>query len=279
VRIGRYLADQLGVDATPDAMATVPSDRLLMAAAELKADLFAHPDPARWSDEVVASMLPWQPVIDGDLIPERPVDRIAAGAAAGVDVVVGTNAEDWRLFVIANGSLERVTDEILAGPVAEHGFETAAAYGVSGDRLAAYRAAYPGASPGELLAAIETDWWCRGPALRLAEAHATDRAGTYMYEFAWRAAGFGACHALEIPFVFDTLERGPEQMMGLMLGGDPPQALATDMHGAWVAFATTGDPGWPRYERGPRATMIFDTVSRVVDDPRSWERSLWLRPG
>jgi para-nitrobenzyl esterase len=145
--------------------------------------------------------------------------------------------------------------------------------------LGAYRSAYPGASPGELLAAIETDWWCRIPALRLAEAHAQREAATYMYEFAWHApeigALFGACHALEIPFVFDTLDLGPAQMLGGMLGGDPPQELADAMHGAWVKFAATGDPGWPRYEPERRATMRFDTVSRLVDDPRSFERRVW----
>ena len=54
-----------------------------------------------------------------------------------------------------------------------------------------------------------------------------------------------------------------------------PQELARSMHAAWVAFASTGDPGWPRYELRRRATMWFDTVSRVVDDPRAWERDLW----
>jgi para-nitrobenzyl esterase len=47
------------------------------------------------------------------------------------------------------------------------------------------------------------------------------------------------------------------------------------MHAVWVAFASTGDPGWPRYESGRRATMRFDTASRIVEDPRSWERALW----
>ena len=61
----------------------------------------------------------------------------------------------------------------------------------------------------------------------------------------------------------------------LMLGEDPPPELAQTMHAAWVAFASTGNPGWPRYERGRRATMRFDTVSRVVEDPRAWERALW----
>lgn len=55
----------------------------------------------------------------------------------------------------------------------------------------------------------------------------------------------------------------------------PPQELARSMHAACVAFATSGDPGWPRYEPGRRATMRFDTTSRVVEDPRTWERALW----
>jgi carboxylesterase type B len=278
-RIGRYLADRLGVDATRDAIAAIPPDQVLLAAAELKADMVTHPDPERWGLDVVASALPWQPVIDGDVVPGRPIDRIAGGASSGVTVMAGSNADDWRLFVVANGSLDRLTDEILAGPVIEHGFESAAAYGLSGDAVAAYRAAYPGASPGELLAAIETDWWCRIPALRLADAHAPARSGTYLYEFAWSSPEvgplFGACHALEIGFVFDTLDHGPEQMLGAMLGADPPQGLADAMHGAWVAFAAAGDPGWPRYTLDRRATMRFDTVSRVVDDPRSFERTLW----
>jgi para-nitrobenzyl esterase len=220
-------------------------------------------------------MLPWQPVIDGDVLPAQPVDRIRVGAASDVDVMAGSNVDDWALFVAANGSMDRVTDEILAGRVADHGFETAAAYGVTADTLAAYRAEYPVAGAGELLAAIETDWWCRIPALRLAEAHAPSPSATYMYEFAWSspvAGPLGACHALELAFVFDTLDHGPSQMLGPMLGPEPPQPLADAMHRAWVAFATTGDPGWPRYEPERRSTMRFDSVSGVVDDPRPFER-------
>ncbi len=96
-----------------------------------------------------------------------------------------------------------------------------------------------------------------------------------MYEFAWRSPQFdgrlGACHALEIAFVFDTLGNGTEPL----LGRDPPQQLADTMHAAWVAFATDGDPGWPKYDLSRRATMRFDTTSEVVDDPRSAERALW----
>jgi para-nitrobenzyl esterase len=99
-----------------------------------------------------------------------------------------------------------------------------------------------------------------------------------MYEFAWPSTAFsghlGAVHALEIPFVFDTLD--PDlPLIGPLLGADPPQELADTMHAAWVSFATNGNPGWPRYDLNRKTTMRFNTISEVVDDPRSWERALW----
>jgi carboxylesterase type B len=116
----------------------------------------------------------------------------------------------------------------------------------------------------------------RLPAIRLADAHADKIGRTYMYEFAWPAPGLGAVHALEIPFVFDSV--GPDvPLFGPMLGSDAPQELADTMHGAWVAFAAGGDPGpdWPRYDLDRRATMRFDVSSKAVPDPSAWEREVW----
>ncbi len=200
---------------------------MLAAQAELSADIEAHPDRDSWGHDMVLTM-PWQPVVDGVVLPAPPLERVAA-----------------------------------------------AAYGLPGeDALDAYRARYPDATPGDLLAAVQTDWWMRVPAIRLADAHASATSGTYMYEFAWAAPGLGAVHAIEIPFVFDALGKDV-RLFGPLLGEDQPQELADTMHSAWIAFATSGDPGWPRYDLNRRATMRFDTVSQVVDDPRPWERALW----
>ncbi|HEX9068402.1 MAG TPA: carboxylesterase/lipase family protein [Ktedonobacterales bacterium] len=266
-RIGQYLAEKLGVAMTREAFASVPLDRLLTAQEELRADLQTHPDPERWG-EVVLTMLPWQPVLDGDILPARPIDRIVAGASAGIDIMIGTNIDENRLFLAPGGMLDLITDEALAGTVMAYGLPVEAS-------LSAYRAAYPKALPGDLLAALQTDWLWRIPAIRLADAHAKSPSATYMYEFAWRSPQLngvlGACHALEIAFAFDTLGYGTEPL----LGASPPQGLADTMHAAWVAFATNGDPGWPRYDLSRRATMRFDTTSQVVDDPRAAERAWW----
>ncbi|MGZ3585055.1 MAG: carboxylesterase/lipase family protein, partial [Ktedonobacterales bacterium] len=270
-KVGNILAEKLGVEATREAVAAVPIDREVPAQEELSADLFAHPDPERWGPEVAVSMTPWQPVLDGDVIPASPIDRIVAGAGADIDVLVGTTIDEWRLFLVLGGVIDQVSDEALAGAVAAYGLPVEAT-------LAGYRAVHPGASPGDLLAALQGDWWCRIPALRLADARAAQAestAATYMYEFAWRTPQFngrlGACHALEIPFVFDTLGYGTQTLWG----NNPPQPLADTMHAAWVAFASRGDAGWPTYDLQRRATMRFDTTSAVVDDPLAAERILW----
>ncbi len=267
-RVGRRLAGQLGVAATRDAIAAVPLDRLFKAQTALTADLIAHPDPERWGPEMALSLMPWQPVVDGDAIPARPLDLIKAGAGMDIELMAGSNAEEWNFFSIPIGDSARMMEE----PVAK----IAAAYGLPLDAtLAAYRAADPGADAGKLLAAIKGDWYFRIPALQVAESHAQKTSATYMYEFAWRSPQFdgrlGACHGLEIAFVFDTLGKGTEPMSGK----NPPQLLANAMHAAWTAFASSGDPGWPKYALDRRATMRFDDAPHVVEDPRSSIRTLW----
>jgi para-nitrobenzyl esterase len=279
-RIGARLAEVLGVPASREAVAQVAVDRLLEAQAQIDAEVLSSPDPERWGREVVASMMPFHPVVDGDVVPAPPINRIAAGASADVDIMVGTNTDDWRFAPVLGGFIDQVTEEALAGPAQIYGSWSIAAFGLPAETaLPFYRAAHPDGSPGDLLASVLTDWWVRVPAMRLADAHAPASGATFMYEFAWPSPAvggrLGACHALEIPFVFDTLHLGRRQMLGGALGEDPPQQLAGTMHRAWVEFASRGDPGWPRYDIGRRAVMRFDLETAVRDDPYARERDLW----
>jgi para-nitrobenzyl esterase len=278
-RVGARLAQVLGVPPTREAVADVPVDRLLDAQAQVDLEVMTSPDPSVWGAEVVASTMPFHPVVDGDVVPGPPIERIAAAAGSDVDVLVGTNTDDWRMFPVLGGFIDQVTDEMLSGPVEVHGPRSLAAFGLPVGALPAYRAAQPEATPGDLLADVLTDWWVRVPAIRLADAHAAAAAATYMYEFAWPSPAFGgrlgACHALEIPFVFDTLDLGRHQMLGGALGEHPPQELADAVHGAWVSFARDGDPGWPRYDLDHRYVMRLATEPSVVGDPYARERALW----
>jgi carboxylesterase type B len=272
-RVCGLLAAQLGVPATRDAIASVATDRLLEAQAVLRSELMTRPDPQYWGPEVMVSHMLWQPVVDGPTLPAPPIDRIASGAGAGVDVLVGTTREEWRLFFVPNGVIDVITSDMVGGLIAAYGLPADAA-------LAHYRAGRPEATAGELLVALESDWYVGIPAVRLAEARAaTAAASTWMYEFAWRSPQFngrlGACHGLDIPFVFDTLVDGTETLWGPA----PPQSLADAMHGEWVRFATTGRCSWPAYDLDRRATMRFDVTCEVVEDPRPAARALWEQFG
>src|SRR5258708_6225324 len=272
-RIGQFLAEKLGVEPTRQAMGTIPIDRLVQAQRELEAEIATNPDPARWG-EVAVYRLPFGPVIDGDLLPARPIDSMAAGAGANIDVLVGNNADEYRLWLVPTGMINAVNQEMLSGFVAAYGLP----YGLQvAETLATYRATRKDATPGDLLAAFATDLAYRIPAIRIAEAHTQQRAGaTYLYEFAWPSPTFegrlGACHLIELPFVFDNLDK--EGFEGLA-GTNPPQLVADAIHAAWVAFATSGNPAWPQFDLKRRAPMRFDTTSELVEDPRSAERVLW----
>jgi para-nitrobenzyl esterase len=264
VRVAGLLADALGVPATAAALRTVAGERVVEAQKELTRQLQAEPDPNRWG-EVVVNLMPFEPVVDGEVLPGPPLPRIAAGSV-GVDLLVGTNRHEYRLFLGPTGAGDHVTEAALAA--------VAAAYRLRPGALDAYRAAAPGASPGAVLGEVATDWFYRVPAIRLAEAVPD----SHVYEFGWESpvAGLGACHGLELPFVFDTLD-DPGAIA--LTGPAAPRALATAMHRAWVAFAATGDPGWPRYAPDRRAVGRFGTGADprvdVLDDPRGALRELW----
>ena len=59
--------------------------------------------------------------------------------------------------------------------------------------------------------------------------------------------------------------------------GSGARTLSGAIMAAFAALARRGDPGWTPYRLPARATMVFDDTSRVVGDPRRWERELWSR--
>lgn len=182
------------------------------------------------------------PVIGDDVLPVAPLEAIAAGSGADVDLLAGANDEEMNLYLVPSGALDAMgEDQARAALAAVH---------PDADRLLARASG----SPGERYASVVTELLFRGPARRLVEAH---RGRGRRYEFGWRSPAFagrlGACHGLELPFVFGSLDAasGP----GTLAGEDPPRELSAEMQAAWTAFARTGDPGWPA--DGPDAVHRF----------------------
>jgi carboxylesterase type B len=267
--VTREIAQRLGIDPTAEAFATLEPAEILNVQAAVAAEVTALPDPGRWGRTTAASGMSLMPILDGELLTRRPVDAIAAGAGSEVNLLTGYTSEEFRLFLVPTGLTKVVNADIAAAILNGMGMDPALA--------AAYQAALPGGTPGDALCAIITDGFFRIPAHRVAERRTASPQGapTYMYEFAWRTPerDMGACHALELGFVFDNLHM-PE---GFALAGPkPPQDLATTMHRAWIDFATHGDPGWPRFDPETRPVKIFDGIDdKIANDPKAAERMLW----
>jgi para-nitrobenzyl esterase len=266
--VSRYLAEALGVPADREAIKAVPLDKLVRAASDLVVEVQTNPDPARWG-QLMLSLLPFAPTVDGVVLPEAPVAGLAAGRGGGVRLLIGSNRDEARLFLVAPGMIGFIDEPTLA--------IAAGVYGLSGDGLAVYRGNRPGASPGDLMAAVVSDWFFRIPAIRVAEARvAAGAAGTWMYRFDYPEPadnhGYGAAHAVEVPFAFDNLDRSQSPAL---LGDAPSQAVADRVHRIWVDFITRGDPGWAPYDTAGRTTGLLTDDVLVVDDPAADERVLW----
>ncbi|MET8863903.1 carboxylesterase family protein [Nonomuraea sp. NPDC004580] len=264
-RVTKAAADVLGVEPHVGAFAGVPDERLVEAASQLSGiDLRTgtRTDP-------LIGLSPFSLVLD-----TQPAEAVAAGLGAGVDLLVGTNAEEGNLYLVPVGT--------YATSTAADVHATAARSHPSPERLVeTYRRSRPGASYAELRSAIMGDALFGAGSRALAAAHAAHPgSGTYAYEFAWRSKALdgelGAAHAVEVPFVFDLAHRpelnGPHALLG---PGQAPADLATRVHETWIRFARTGDPGWTPYDTGRRATMRIDTEWTQHDDPRPEEREIW----
>jgi len=266
--VAGYLAASLNVPAERDVLGAVPLAEFIRAASDLVVEVQTAPDRARWG-RLALSLLPFAPVVDGSVLPAEPLTSIAAGQGSGVPLLIGSNRDEARLFLVAASTIDLIDDAALAA--------VAGAYGLSAEGLAVYRANRPGASPGDILAAVISDWFFRIPPIRVAEARATAGGSqTWMYRFDHPAPadnhGLGACHGVEIPFVFGNL--GLEEIRP-RVGDAPSQAVADQVHRVWVDFITRGDPGWAPYDPGARTTGLLASAIEPAGDPATDERALW----
>jgi para-nitrobenzyl esterase len=257
-KVAQLVVDRLGVGDV-DALLAKSTDEILAAMPDFRED--------------GVGSLPFQPVVDDVVLHQPPLAAIAAGNAAGVHVLTGTNLTEMTLFTLSDPAMGTLDDEAIRGRL--H-----AAFGPAGvSLLGDYRSRRPGATPQELWLALSTDGVFRIPGIRLLEAQIA-HGPVWSYLFTFESPVFGgilrSTHALEIPFVFDTLDgSGADMLTGT---GPERQGIADAMHGAWIAFARHGDPRhagipeWPGYDLVRRATMRFDAECEVLDDPEQGDR-------
>lgn len=205
---------------------------------------------------------PIGPIVDGWVLPRSDADAIAAGSLVNVPVIIGTNADEGRVF----------TQRAPVTTVAAYRAYLAAQFG---EAEATVEACYPAASDvdvGPAMSRLFGDNQFNRGVDAFAEALAGRDGAIWRYRFDG-PPGPGrqpATHGEEIPFVFGVLDSDPLEMFGLLRGGatDADRRVARQMSAAWTAFAKRRDPNvealphWPRYD-ALRATMTFGLSARL----------------
>lgn len=252
--VTRTCAAELGV--APEDLSALDPWLLPLATDEVASRLRTY--AVRWGAPALAGVL-LAPVVDGEVLPTTPW----CGLSGDVDLLVSHTRDEQRLLTALAGDLGEIT--------AERATRTA--------RLLApdpspYLSTFP--DPEELYEVVLSDWLFRMPSLHLARAQVEAGGTAYLADLTWSAPGMGgtlgACHGLDVPLVLGNLTAGaPAALIGDVTA--EAEELSEQMGSAWVAFATTGDPGWPTFDDG--STMLFDVASRVVDYPERVSREVW----
>ncbi|MFJ9562798.1 carboxylesterase/lipase family protein [Streptomyces fuscichromogenes] len=267
--VAAEIAKEVNLPATVEALATVDPRELTSAGEALGGKMGEYAD--RWG-RLAPTSTPFSPVVDGDVLPTTPWQALAEGAGRDVELLVGHNRDEYRLFIVMGGQFGKITEEQAAWALQTFG------PGAGGEQT--YRTAFPDAAPGELYERVQTDWLFNMPSLWLAEAQVAGGGRAHVYELTWAAPGaggsLGACHGLDIPLVFGTYEADLGNLL-FMGSGVPDQAreLTARFHSAWTAFARTGEPGWPTYDLDERLVQVLDVKPEVQPYPEEVSRRIW----
>jgi para-nitrobenzyl esterase len=219
------------------------------------------------------------PVVDGVSLPTHPFDPVAPAVSANVPVLIGFTKDEMTLYNVGLPWWGKLTmDELVAKLEPQFKDKTR-------PLIEAYHKRYPDYSPSYLYTAVAGTQFAAIGSITLAERKAAQKAApVFMYVWEWGAPVDGgilkAPHTMEIPFVFDNVEKGP-----MLLGTAPStRALAKQASAVWTGFARSGDPNapgtglphWPAYDAETRATMMFNLESRIENDPLGDVRRIML---
>ncbi|MET9263075.1 carboxylesterase family protein [Amycolatopsis sp. NPDC004079] len=200
------------------------------------------------------------PVLDETSLPRTPWSALEDGA----ELLVGHTRDEFRLFSVMAGRVGTFTAE-----------NAQMALDLFAPEPDGYHAAYAEASPEELMETVYSDALFRMPSQQLAEANALAGGRSYLFELCLSAPGLGACHSLDVPLAFGTLD----SPVGRQVFGEKPDAatlrVSEELRQAWVGFATNGDPGWAAYRPDERLTRVLDVESKTVPYPEEASRKIW----
>jgi para-nitrobenzyl esterase len=229
------------------------------------------------TDQPLFDRYDFGPVVDGTTLPGHPFDPAATDVSSNIPVLVGNVKDEMAIYLAPNDKVwgRALTEDEMRAQIAP-------VAGPATDRVVElYRSLYPGASPSDRLISTLTDSNFRIRSLLLAERKvAQGRAPVWVYSFDWETPIFDgklkAYHALDVPFVFNTIDA-----VNATDRGPVAHELSRRMCATWATFARTGRPDnaaiprWPAYTLAERSTMIFNRECSVAKDYGREARLLW----
>ena len=223
------------------------------------------------------------PVLDGVSIPKDPLAAIRTGFANKIPFMIGHTSHEFPIFAGFIKSKNIVVRSLVKRMVTKRVVSMGLKKSELKEVLALYKddlkdSSIPNKEYDELL----TDLGFRLPSYIVADAHCTCNAGTYFYEFAYKAPNLGvAVHVLDLFFVFGTLGTTDISDAMRLSQSTSEKQLSESMMDAWVQFARIGNPNtpnlpeWKVYDTKGRSTMILDVEPKLVSNHHEKRINLW----
>ncbi|QAU47923.1 carboxylesterase/lipase family protein [Bradyrhizobium guangzhouense] len=249
--VANAILDVLGIAADDvDKLRTIPVDRALEGLR-----LLQRRPPAIPGD----ISPPFMPVLDDTLVQCDPIESIRTGGARWCDMMIGATREEYAAFSISNPSLDELSEDALEDLIRSHGEYDASA------TLARLRSARVPATPRMLLGDFYSERMFTRQSLEIAATQSGLGRKAFTYLFDWQAPvpGLGACHCIDLPFLFGNIDVW--QAASMVKGADRREVrdLSRLFRGSIAAFAAAGDPNghglpeWPAYTAN-QTVLHFD---------------------
>ena len=270
-RVGRAFLRYVGLPrANPAQLRRVPVGRLLTAQTATTRELSGG-----------VATLPWQPSIDGELLIEQPLQTIRTSGKTPVPVLMGSNLDEWALFMAPDTAGRSLDEAGLNRRMAR----VLAANTLDPELIDAFRETYNDSlgAPRYRWSQLMSDMGVHAPAGILADTLSRAGGEVYFYRFDGQlplvGSYTGAFHGLDIPFVFGTVRKGP--LAATMGWSSEVRTLSRRMQEAWVRFAHGQVPGheglptWPQWNPTSRRALRLAARPGVLEDPHARARELW----
>ena len=246
---------------------------------------------AKWVQEDTNEIMDFRPSIDGKIIRDYPFKALKQGSGKNIDIIIGTNQNECNLWTVQNPLMQNLDWDglvkVLSTRLNKFGNGEFVGKEETSKRLIQeykniQKEKYK-MRPIDIYNLIDTDFTFRIPAVRFCELQCLHNEKAYQYVFNWPSPAlngeYGACHILELPYVFGTLDNtGVEWFFG---SGKEAETVSSNMMQSWVKFAYNGNPNhnnipnWAPYNETERCVMMIDNPFQLIKDHYKKILPLW----